>query len=101
GGERPAKPGWVTGGEIHGLGRPHAGWGFVWPLGIAMEGLTAVTPDEREEALRRLEATVTPELLFHESVDPSDPRRYTRHWFSWADMLYVELVLRSAGLIPG
>jgi meiotically up-regulated gene 157 (Mug157) protein len=79
----------------------HTRHGFVWPLGIAMEGLTATTADERENALRRMETTVTPETLFHESVDPADPRRYTRHWFSWADMLYVELVLVSAGLIRG
>jgi hypothetical protein len=62
-----------------------------------MEGLTARDDAEREDALRRLEATVTGELLFHEAVDPNEPSRYTRGWFSWADMLYVELVLASAG----
>jgi meiotically up-regulated gene 157 (Mug157) protein len=97
----PANPLWVSGGPIHGLGSSHTRRGFVWPLGIAVEGLTGASADEREDALRRLEATVIPELLFRESVDPTDPRRYTRHWFSWADMLYVELVLASAGLISG
>jgi meiotically up-regulated gene 157 (Mug157) protein len=97
----PANPLWVGGGPIHGLGSSHTRPGFVWPLAIAMEGLTATTAAEREGALQRLEATLTPELLFHESVDPADPRRYTRHWFSWADMLYVELVLASAGLVSG
>jgi meiotically up-regulated gene 157 (Mug157) protein len=42
---------------------------------------------------------VTGDLLFHESVDPGDPRCYTRRWFSWPDMLYVELVLASAGVL--
>ena len=65
-----------------------------------MEGLTASDDGEREDAARRVEATVTGELLLHESVDPADPRRFRRRWFSWADMLYVELVLASAGLVP-
>ena len=91
-------PNWVEGETIHGIGSTHTRRGFVWPLAIAMEGLTAATESDREDALQRLEATLSPELLFHESVDPADPRRYTRHWFSWADMLYVELVLASAGL---
>jgi meiotically up-regulated gene 157 (Mug157) protein len=95
----PANPLWVSGEQVHGLGSSHTRAGFVWPLGIAMEGLTATTADEREDALLRIEATLIPELLFHESVDATDPRRYTRAWFSWADMLYVELVLASAGLI--
>lgn len=36
----------------------HTRNGFVWPLAIAMEGLTATDDEEREDALRRLEATV-------------------------------------------
>jgi meiotically up-regulated gene 157 (Mug157) protein len=94
----PGNPNWVEGKTIRGIGSTHTRRGFVWPLAIAMEGLTAPTRSGLEDALRRLEATLTPRLLFHESVDPDDPRRYTRSWFSWADMLYVELVLASAGL---
>jgi hypothetical protein len=93
-----ANPCWAEGQVVRGVGSPHTHRGWVWPLGIAMEGLTARDEAEREDALRRLEATVTGGLLFHESVDPNMPSRYTRGWFSWADMLYVELVLASAGL---
>jgi meiotically up-regulated gene 157 (Mug157) protein len=93
-------PYWADGRVVHGPGSPHAHRGWAWPLGIAVEGLTAVDDGEREDALRRLEATLTGDLLFHESVDPDRPERYTRRWFSWADMLYVELVLASAGVSP-
>ena len=51
-----------------------------------------------EAALRRAEATTGRDGLFHESVHADDPRRFSRRWFSWADMLHVELVLRSAGV---
>ena len=92
----PHNPCWAHGRVVHGVGSRHTRRGRVWPLAIAMEGLTARDEDERDDALRRLELTVTGELLLHESVDPNDPRRFSRRWFSWADMLYVELVLVSA-----
>jgi len=94
----PENPYWSEGGVVKGVGSTHTRRGWVWPLAIAMEGLTASDDAERERALERLEATVRPGLLFHESVSPVDPTNYTRHWFSWADMLYVELVLESAGV---
>jgi meiotically up-regulated gene 157 (Mug157) protein len=73
----------------------------VWPLAIAVEGLTAVGAAERERALQRIEATLGPGGALHESIDPSAPRHHSRDWFSWADMLYVELVLATAGVEPG
>ena len=94
----PGNPYWAAGRVVHGVGSSHTRRGRVWPLAIAMEGLTARDESGREDALRRLEATVTGEALFHESVDPNAPSRFSRRWFSWADMLYVELVLASAGI---
>ncbi len=93
----PANPTWARGSVVHGIGSTHTRRGRVWPLALAMEGLTAGDVAGREDALRRLEATMVDGSLLHESVDPSNPRRFTRRWFSWADMLYVELVLASAG----
>lgn len=91
-------PTWGHGRAVNGVGSTHTHQGWPWPLGILVEGLTAADEDERERALRRAEATVQRDGLFHESVHPDDPRRFTRRWFGWADMLHVELVLRSAGL---
>lgn len=94
----PGDPAWGSGRVVEGLGSTHTRPGWPWPLGILVEGLTTVDPAERESALRRAEATVQRDGLFHESVHPDDPRRFTRRWFGWADMLHVELVLRSASL---
>jgi uncharacterized protein len=91
-------PNWVQGRTVQAVGSTHARRGWAWPLAIAMEGLTTTDATGREHALQRLEATVTGDLLFHESVDPDNPRKFTRRWFSWADMLYVELVLAAAGI---
>jgi hypothetical protein len=54
---------------------------------------------ECEDALHRLEATLRSELLFHESVDQPPIRAGTRGTGLVGDMLYVELVMASAGLI--
>jgi meiotically up-regulated gene 157 (Mug157) protein len=93
-----ANPCWSSGRAVSGVGSKHTRRGWVWPLAIAVEGLTAAEPHERERAIRRIEATVQPGGLLHESVHPSAPRRFSRSWFSWADMLYVELVLASVGV---
>jgi meiotically up-regulated gene 157 (Mug157) protein len=94
----PANPNWSVGTAIRGVGSAHTPRGWVWPLAVIVEGLTATDDEQREAALRRVEATVAPGGLFHESVHPSRPGRFTRPWFSWADMLYVELVLVAAGV---
>jgi meiotically up-regulated gene 157 (Mug157) protein len=94
----PANPNWASGRVVHGVGSGHTPRGWVWPLAVIAEGLTASNDEERESALRRAEATLTAGGLFRESVHPSRPLRFTRRWFSWADMLYVELVLASAGV---
>ena len=91
-------PTWSEGRAVSGIGSTHTRPGWPWPLAILMEGLTAADDAELESALRRAEATAGRDGLFHESVHADDPRRFSRRWFSWADMLHVELVLRSAGI---
>jgi uncharacterized protein len=91
-------PCWSRGQAVRGVGSSHTRRGWVWPMAIIMEGLTTQDDDERETALRRVEATAGRDGSLHESVHPADPSRFTRRWFSWADMLYVELVLRTAGI---
>jgi meiotically up-regulated gene 157 (Mug157) protein len=94
----PRNPTWASGRAVTGVGSSHTRAGWPWPLAILVEGLTAADVDEREGALRRAEVTTSRDGLFHESVHADDPRRFSRRWFSWADMLHVELVLRSAGV---
>ncbi|NCX36572.1 MAG: metal-independent alpha-mannosidase [Actinobacteria bacterium] len=42
-----------------------------------------------------LETTDAGTGLMHESFHVDDSSRFTREWFSWADMTYVDLVLES------
>ncbi len=86
-------PYYYSGKFARGVGSPHTQKGFVWPLALVMQGLTAEDPKEVEDVLTELRAADTGDHLMHESFDPNDPTKYTRSNFGWACSLYAELVL--------
>lgn len=92
-------PYYRAGSVAEGIGSPHTPRGHIWPMAVAMRGLTASNPTERTEAVRMLVAIAAAAgtNLMHESVDPDDPRQRTRSWFAWANSLFAQLVLAWAG----
>jgi hypothetical protein len=91
-----ANPWWFGGETADGVGSPHTGPGHVWPIAIAIRGLTATSGPERLAAITQLGATHAGTFLAHESFDVDDPRRFTRPWFAWANSLVGELLERAA-----
>lgn len=88
---------WLFKGRVgDGVGSPHTGPGCIWPIAVAMRGLTATSADERLAAVRLLGASHAGTYLAHESFDPDDPAQYTRPWFAWANSLVGELLERAA-----
>ncbi|WP_260855899.1 glycoside hydrolase family 125 protein [Curtobacterium sp. 9128] len=94
----PTNPSWFTGSAGSGIGSPHTPGRNVWPIALAVQGLTATSEDERQELLRQLCATHAGTNLMHESFDVDDPSAYTRPWFSWANAMFCEFVLDLAGM---
>lgn len=95
-----ANPYYASGAFARGVGSPHTPPGHVWPIGLAVAGLTAETAAERRELLDMLLCTTAGTGLMHESFHPDDPQVFTREWFGWANGLFAELVLlemRDAG----
>jgi meiotically up-regulated gene 157 (Mug157) protein len=92
----PANPWWFAGAAADGIGSPHTGTGRIWPIAIAIRGLTAGSPEERIAAARMLGRTHAGTFLAHESFDPDDPARFSRSWFAWANSLVGELLERAA-----
>lgn len=80
-----------------GVGSPHTPGPLAWPIGIAVAGLTATSPTERQEQLDLLQATTGGTGWMHEAYHVLDPRQFTRPWFSWANSMFVELALEVAG----
>jgi meiotically up-regulated gene 157 (Mug157) protein len=92
----PADP-WMFQGRVgDGVGSPHTGLQRVWPIAVAMRGLTATTAEERLAAIRVLGASHAGTYLAHESFDPDDPSMFTRPWFAWANSVVGELLERAA-----
>jgi len=84
---------YFSNGTFSGIGSPHTGIDMVWPLAIAMAGITSDSKDEMFSALRLIEATASGGAI-HESFSIDNPDKFTREWFSWAEMTYFELAMR-------
>ncbi len=88
---------WMFRGRVgEGVGSPHTGPGRIWPIAVAMRGLTATSAEERLAAIRLLGASHGGTYLAHESFDPDDPTQYSRPWFAWANSVVGELLERAA-----
>ena len=92
-------PYFYRGQVLTGLGSQHTHENQIWPLGIAMQGITSTSAAEVEICLQYLENSHAGTNQMHESVDKDDPRIFTRAWFSWADMTFYHLLLKSVNLI--
>ncbi len=95
----PKNP-WFFTGRYEGIGGPHIGPDWIWPMSHILRGLTATDPAEVKEVLRVLKATHGGTGFMHESFHKDDPARYTRHWFAWANTLFGELVLHALDRYP-
>lgn len=93
-----ANPYYYSGSAASGIGSPHTPAGHVWPIALAIQGLTTTDPDERRRLLDLILATDAGTGAVHESFHVDDPATYTREWFSWANSMFCELALEAAGL---
>lgn len=93
-------PYYYRGRYASGLGSPHTPTGWVWPLGLIGQALTASSAGEVVTLLKTINATSGSEQLMHESFDPNDPSRFTRPEFGWANAVYAELLFRTIAGLP-
>ena len=96
----PNNPYFFKGRQVEGVGGPHIGLGYVWPLSIIMRALTSTNDAEIVQCLRWLRNTTAGTGFMHESFQPDDPSKFTRVWFAWANTMFGELVLKLAATRP-
>lgn len=89
----PANPFHYRGAHAEGVGSPHTPPGYIWHIGLAVQGLTG-TVDEGRQCLDTILATDGGTGWTHEGFDPDDPTRFTRAWFSWSNSMACELIMR-------
>ncbi|WP_086348274.1 glycoside hydrolase family 125 protein [Candidatus Enterococcus clewellii] len=86
-------PYYYEGTYAKGIGSSHTPPNYIWPIALSMEGLTSDNKREKERILNLLTATDAGTNLMHESFDVDAPESYTREWFSWANMMFCELLM--------
>ena len=87
-------PYYYEGAYARGIGSPHTPPRYVWHMALVMQGLTAVTPEEKREMLAMLATTDAGTDLLHEGFCVDDPTQFTREWFTWPCSLFAEFVER-------
>jgi meiotically up-regulated gene 157 (Mug157) protein len=85
-------PFYFEGIHAKGVGSPHTPYGFIWHIGLIMQGLTSNDPNEREAIIEMLMNTTAETDFMHESFNPNHPEEYTRGWFAWANSLFGEFI---------
>ncbi|SDE33666.1 glycoside hydrolase family 125 protein [Auraticoccus monumenti] len=90
-------PYYYAGSAARGIGSPHTPERYVWPIALAVQGLTSLDEEEKRRIVRLLCDTTGGTGLMHEGFDCDDPSRFTREWFSWANAMFCELVLDVSG----
>ncbi|QWT18619.1 glycoside hydrolase family 125 protein [Bacillus sp. NP157] len=87
-----------TAGE--GIGGPHEGLRYIWPMSIMMKAFTTTDSAEQRQCLHMLKTTHGGTGFMHEAFDQDDPKNFTRAWFAWANTLFGELVIHLADKHP-
>lgn len=88
-------PFYYEGKVARGIGSPHTPPDYIWHMALSMQGLTAVTKEEKLEMIAMLEATDADTGFMHEGFHADDPAVFTRSWFAWSNSLFSLLVYEA------
>ena len=83
---------------LKGIGSMHTPARFVWHISLAMQGLVSESAEEKKKFITLLAQTTADTGYMHEGVSVDDPAIFTRPWFSWANMMFCELVMDYCGI---
>lgn len=86
-------PQYFSGSVASGLGSVHTPAGWIWPLGLEMEGLTTNDPLDHQRILALLLASDRGDHNLPESFDANDSQKFTRQDFGMPHGLFVEFYL--------
>jgi meiotically up-regulated gene 157 (Mug157) protein len=90
-------PYYFRGKFAQGIGSPHTPHGYVWPLALCVQALTATDDREVDRVFSWIAVSDTGDHRLHESFNADWPESYTREDFAWPNALYAELVLTRRG----
>ncbi|CAO3664822.1 unnamed protein product [Rhizopus stolonifer] len=85
-----------------GIGGPHIGLSYAWPMSQIVRILSSNDDQEIKEALNNLVSSTDHTGLIHESINVyaaeggDGNKGYTRSWFAWANGLFGQAILKIA-----
>jgi hypothetical protein len=94
-------PYFFKGKAAEGIGGPHVGLNYIWPMSIIMRALTSSDKTEIAKCLFWLKKTHAGTGFMHESFNKDDATDFTRKWFAWANTLFGELIIKTHKYYPG
>ncbi len=86
-------PYYYKGETLEGIGSPHTRAGYAWPIALAVQGLTDERGEKKRQLIEMIAGSDADTGCIHESIDVDDPKKYSREWFSWANVMYCLLVM--------
>jgi len=90
-------PYFFRGKYAEGIGSPHTPHGYVWPLALCVQALTATDDAEIDQVFGWIAASDVGDHRLHESFNSEWPESYTREDFAWPNALYAELIMTRRG----
>ena len=95
-----SNPFYFAGKAAQGVGSPHVGYRFIWPLGLIYEAWATEDEGKLVEILETLVSATAGTNCMHESFSKDDSAIYTRPWFAWANSAFGELILHLVETKP-
>jgi len=95
-----ANPFFFKGKAAEGIGGPHVGMDFIWPMSITMKALTSQNDAEIKACIKMLQQTHAGTGFMHEAFHKDEPKNFTRKWFAWSNTLFGELLWKTLNEKP-
>ncbi|KAK9461194.1 uncharacterized protein V1516DRAFT_343505 [Lipomyces oligophaga] len=97
---KSGNPYYLKGPEFAGIGGPHIGVRYAWPMSLLTLIRTSDDDEEITSALKLVKSTTGGLGLMHESVNVRRSRDYTRSWFAWCNAEFAKAILDLAKRKP-
>jgi meiotically up-regulated gene 157 (Mug157) protein len=94
-------PYFFKGTAAEGIGGPHVGLNYIWPMGIIIRALTSTDKAEIGKCVGWLKSCNAGTGFMHESFNKDNSADFTRKWFAWANTLFGELIIKINNNYPG
>ncbi|PMD29999.1 glycoside hydrolase family 125 protein [Hyaloscypha variabilis F] len=96
---KEGNPYFLKGPAFSGIGGPHIGFEYAWPMSLLLQAMTSDNDTEISHSLK-LVLSASPLGLIHESINVNRIHDYTRSWFAWANSVFAQTILDIAKRKP-